>query len=89
MTADSFVLLLFILLSENNFILPTFFLQNNIPNKVDIKVSRDRILEDSYRAIMSLKRTDVLKARYCNRVRAADFEIIAPDGDQNYISRKS
>lgn len=66
-----------------------FFLQNNIPNKVDIKVSRDRILEDSYRAIMSLKRTDVLKARYCNRVRAADFEIIAPDGDQNYISRKS
>lgn len=45
-------------------------------------MSRDRILEDSYRAIMSLKRTDVLKARYCNRVRAADFEIIAPDGDQ-------
>ncbi|XP_061173207.1 E3 ubiquitin-protein ligase NEDD4-like isoform X1 [Saccostrea echinata] len=36
---------------------------NNIPNKVDIKVSRDRILEDSYRAIMSLKKTDVLKAR--------------------------
>nr|XP_022331309.1 E3 ubiquitin-protein ligase NEDD4-like isoform X2 [Crassostrea virginica] len=36
---------------------------NNIPNKVDIKVSRERILEDSYRAIMSLKRTDVLKAR--------------------------
>lgn len=48
-------------------------------------MSRDRILEDSYRAIMSLKRTDVLKARYCNGVRAAEFEIIAPDGGQNYV----
>lgn len=62
LSANCFVMLLFILQLENNFFF-LLFLQNNIPNKVDIKVSRERILEDSYRAIMSLKRTDVLKAR--------------------------
>ncbi|XP_021360527.1 E3 ubiquitin-protein ligase NEDD4-like isoform X4 [Mizuhopecten yessoensis] len=35
----------------------------NIPNKVDIKISRDNIFEDSYRAIMSVKKPDVLKTR--------------------------
>ncbi|KAK3097984.1 hypothetical protein FSP39_015053 [Pinctada imbricata] len=35
----------------------------NIPNKVDVKVSRERIFEDSYRSIMSQKKTDILKAR--------------------------
>ncbi|XP_052098137.1 E3 ubiquitin-protein ligase NEDD4-like isoform X1 [Mytilus californianus] len=35
----------------------------NIPNKVDIKVTRERIFEDSYRVISSIKRIDFLKAR--------------------------
>jgi len=35
----------------------------NVPNKIDIKVSRTNILEDSYRCIMSIKRSDLLKTR--------------------------
>lgn len=39
-------------------------LQDNVPNKVDIKVTRDNIFEDSYRCIMSIKRADLLKTKY-------------------------
>ncbi|XP_013384362.1 E3 ubiquitin-protein ligase NEDD4 [Lingula anatina] len=35
----------------------------NVPNKLDIKVSRKSILEDSYRVVMGIKRTDLLKTR--------------------------
>ncbi|CAD5113695.1 DgyrCDS2857 [Dimorphilus gyrociliatus] len=35
----------------------------NVPNKFDIKVKRKSILEDSFRCIMSVKRTDLLKTR--------------------------
>ena len=35
----------------------------NIPNKIDIKVKRESIFEDSYRVISSIKRVDILKAR--------------------------
>ncbi|KAL5005295.1 hypothetical protein ScPMuIL_018751 [Solemya velum] len=36
---------------------------NNAPNKIDIKVSRSSILEDSYRLIMNVKKPDILKTR--------------------------
>jgi len=39
------------------------FLQENVPNKVDIKVTRSNIFEDSYRSIMSIKRADILKTK--------------------------
>ena len=39
------------------------FFQNNVPNKVDIKVSRKNVFEDSYRCVMSIKRSDLLKTR--------------------------
>ncbi|KAJ8304000.1 hypothetical protein KUTeg_017583 [Tegillarca granosa] len=35
----------------------------NVPNKVDIKITRDNVFEDSYRAIMSVKKPDILKTR--------------------------
>lgn len=38
-------------------------LQENVPNKFDVKVSRKSILEDSYRCIMSVKRPDLLKTK--------------------------
>ena len=39
-------------------------LQVGVPNKFDIKVKRDSILEDSYRVIMGCKSSDILKTRY-------------------------
>ncbi|ELT89361.1 hypothetical protein CAPTEDRAFT_220633 [Capitella teleta] len=36
---------------------------SNVPNKIDIKINRKHILEDSYRCIMSIKRPDLLKTR--------------------------
>ncbi|XP_048258981.1 E3 ubiquitin-protein ligase NEDD4-like isoform X2 [Haliotis rufescens] len=36
---------------------------NNVPNKIDIKVTRRNVFEDSYRIIMSVKNTDNLKTR--------------------------
>ena len=39
------------------------FVQENVPNKVDIKVTRSNIFEDSYRCIMSIKRADILKTK--------------------------
>lgn len=38
-------------------------LQNNVPNKFEIKVSRQTILEDSYRIISNAPRTDLLKTK--------------------------
>lgn len=38
-------------------------LQNNVPNKFEIKVSRQSILEDSYRIISNVPRTDLLKTK--------------------------
>ncbi|CAO2634376.1 E3 ubiquitin-protein ligase NEDD4 [Lemmus lemmus] len=38
-------------------------LQNDIPNKFEMKLRRANVLEDSYRRIMGVKRADVLKAR--------------------------
>ncbi|KAK3609118.1 hypothetical protein CHS0354_007796 [Potamilus streckersoni] len=35
----------------------------NLPNKLDIKVTRKNVFEDSYRIIMSVKKPDLLKAR--------------------------
>lgn len=36
---------------------------NNIPNKFEIKVGRNNILEDSYRIISSVNRVDILKTK--------------------------
>lgn len=36
---------------------------NNVPNKFEIKVSRQSILEDSYRIISNVPRTDLLKTK--------------------------
>ncbi|XP_041367636.1 E3 ubiquitin-protein ligase NEDD4-like isoform X2 [Gigantopelta aegis] len=35
----------------------------HLPNKVDIKVSRQRVFEDSYRIIMGIKNAEILKTR--------------------------
>ena len=37
--------------------------QSNVPNKIDIPVRRNNILEDSYRVIMGFTRADLLKTR--------------------------
>ncbi|XP_036158133.1 E3 ubiquitin-protein ligase NEDD4 isoform X2 [Myotis myotis] len=37
--------------------------QNDIPNKLEMKLRRATVLEDSYRRIMGVKRADFLKAR--------------------------
>jgi len=44
-----------------------WFLQENVPNKVDIKVTRNNIFEDSFRCIMSIKRADLLKTKYVGK----------------------
>lgn len=36
---------------------------NNVPNKFEIKVRRDNILEDSYRIINSISRVELLKTK--------------------------
>ncbi|XP_045216399.2 E3 ubiquitin-protein ligase NEDD4-like isoform X2 [Mercenaria mercenaria] len=36
---------------------------SNVPNKTDIKVSRKNVFEDSYRIVMGIKRSDLLKTR--------------------------
>ena len=38
-------------------------LQNNVPNKFEIKVRRQYILEDSYRIISSVNRMELLKTK--------------------------
>ena len=40
-----------------------FLLQTNVPNKIDIKVTRKNVFEDSYRSITSVKRSELLKTR--------------------------
>lgn len=40
-----------------------FLLQANVPNKIDIKVRRTSILEDSYRIINSVIKVDLLKTK--------------------------
>ncbi|KAH3837035.1 E3 ubiquitin-protein ligase NEDD4-like isoform X2 [Dreissena polymorpha] len=35
----------------------------NLPNKTDIKVSRKKVFEDSYRVVMSIKKPDLFKTR--------------------------
>ena len=40
-----------------------FSTQSNIPNRYELKCSRSSIMEDSYRNIISVKNTDLLKAR--------------------------
>jgi hypothetical protein len=40
-----------------------FYLQNNVPNKFEIKVRRQNILEDSYRIISSVNRMELLKTK--------------------------
>ncbi|XP_068954206.1 E3 ubiquitin-protein ligase NEDD4 isoform X1 [Petaurus breviceps papuanus] len=37
--------------------------QNDIPNRFEMKLRRDTVLEDSYRRIIAVKRADFLKAR--------------------------
>lgn len=37
--------------------------QTNVPNKIEIKVRRESILEDSYRIINSVTKTDLLKTK--------------------------
>lgn len=39
------------------------FVQSNVPNKFEIKVRRNSILEDSYRIISSVSRLDLLKTK--------------------------
>ncbi|KAL4228206.1 neural precursor cell expressed [Mactra antiquata] len=36
---------------------------NNVPNKTDIKVTRNNVFEDSFRIVMGIKRPDLLKTR--------------------------
>lgn len=38
-------------------------MQTNVPNKFEIKVRRVSILEDSYRIINSVNKTDLLKTK--------------------------
>ncbi len=38
-------------------------LQAEIPNRFELNVRRNAVLEDSYRRILSVKRSDLLKAR--------------------------
>ena len=38
-------------------------IQIDVPNKIDIKVTRANILEDSYRAIINIKKPDLLKTK--------------------------
>lgn len=38
-------------------------LQTNVPNKIEIKVRRESILEDSFRIISSVTKTDLLKTK--------------------------
>lgn len=38
-------------------------LQNNVPNKFEIRVRRSSILEDSYRIINSTNKMDLLKTK--------------------------
>lgn len=40
-----------------------FCLQNNVPNKFEIKVRRQNILEDSYRIISSVNRMELFKTK--------------------------
>ena len=40
-----------------------FSFQCNVPNKFEIKVRRNSILEDSYRIISSVSRLDLLKTK--------------------------
>lgn len=40
-----------------------FFYQANIPNKCEIKVHRNNILEDSYRVINTTNRPELLKTK--------------------------
>eukprot|EP00106_Octopus_bimaculoides_P008727 XP_014776169.1 PREDICTED: E3 ubiquitin-protein ligase NEDD4-like [Octopus bimaculoides] len=35
----------------------------NVPNKIDIKISRSNVFEDSFRVIMNVKKVDLLKTR--------------------------
>lgn len=37
--------------------------QTNVPNKIEIKVRRESILEDSFRIISSVTKTDLLKTK--------------------------
>lgn len=39
------------------------YFQTNVPNKFEIKVRRVSILEDSYRIINSVTKTDLLKTK--------------------------
>lgn len=41
----------------------SFEFQTNVPNKIEIKVRRESILEDSYRIINSVVKTDMLKTK--------------------------
>lgn len=41
----------------------TCVLQTNVPNKIEIKVRRESILEDSFRIISSVTKTDLLKTK--------------------------
>lgn len=38
-------------------------MQANVPNKIEIKVRRESILEDSYRTISSVPKMDLLKTK--------------------------
>lgn len=40
-----------------------FRMQADIPNRFEMKLRRNAVLEDSYRRILSVKRADLLKAR--------------------------
>lgn len=40
-----------------------YTLQTNVPNKIEIKVRRESILEDSFRIISSVTKTDLLKTK--------------------------
>lgn len=40
-----------------------FFLQTNVPNKIEIKVRRESVLEDSFRIISAVQKTDLLKTK--------------------------
>lgn len=40
------------------------FLQSNVPNKYEIHIRRNNLLEDSFRAVLlSVRNSDVLKAK--------------------------
>jgi E3 ubiquitin-protein ligase NEDD4 len=59
-------------------------LQTNVPNKIEIKVRRESILEDSYRVISSVTKTDLLKTKLWVEFEGETGELMRVTIDRNF-----